>query len=171
MTRAFTLVASVLLIASTSPAADASQPHELPSVMVVSKSSNHNEVHYALSVDGACAPATRAPLRAYWRMRARGPDATEPLTSREARVLGLGGQVVAGDTLRFVVNGMPARTFIVHTARGANGGCTSYVETIIAGVPAQVLRIYVKERLFGVDYVLLTGRTADGKIVDERLHP
>lgn len=169
MTRAFTLVASVLLIASTSPAADASQqPHEL-SVMVVAKSSNRNEVHYAVSIDDGC--AARSPLRAYWRMRARGPDATEPLTSREAGVLGIGRQSVTGDTISFVVNGMPARTFIAHTTREQNGACTSFVETIIAGAPARVLGIYVKERLFGVDYVLLTGRTADGKIVDERLRP
>jgi hypothetical protein len=171
MTRAFVLVGSVLLIASTSPTAEASQSRELPSVMVVAKSSNRNEVHYAMSVDDACVPAKSAPMHAYWRMRARGPEVTEPLTRREAGVLGIGTQTVDGELVRFVVNGLPSRPFMAHIARGPDGACTSFVETTIAGAPARLLRIYVKERLFGVDYVLLSGRTADGKLVDERLRP
>lgn len=171
MTRAFVLVASALLIASTSPTADAAQSRELPSVMVVAKSSNKNEVHYAVTVDGACVPAKNAPVHAYWRMRARGPDVTEPLTRREASVLGVGTQAVTTDSVHFVVNGMPARTFIAHFTQNADGQCSSIVETTISGSPARVLGIYVKERLFGVDYVQLTGQTRDGAIVRERLNP
>ena len=79
-------------------------------------------------------------------MLERGPGVTEPLSRTEARV--------------------------AHTARVANGGaCTSWVETNIAGAQARLLGVYLKQRLFGVDYVLLTGRTADGKAVEERVSP
>ena len=171
MTRAFVLVASALLIASTSPTADASQARELPSVMVITKSSNRNEVHYALEVDAACAAVSATPVHPYWRMRMRGPNVIEALTRREAAVLGVGQQSVTNEGVRFVLNGMPSRTFSVHTERGADGACTSFVETTIAGAPARLLGIYVKERLFGVDYVLISGQTRDGRNVDERVRP
>lgn len=159
-------------MAMSSPSiASASQPYELPSLMVVSKSSNRNELHYAAYVDEKCAPATGTPVHAYWVMLERGPGVTEPLSRTEARMLGIASQDVSGDTIRFVVNGMPSRTFVAHTGRGADGTCTSSVETTIRGAQAQLLAVYVKQRLFGVDYVLLTGRTSDGKAVEERLSP
>lgn len=139
--------------------------------MVVSKSSNRNEVHYAAYVDENCAPATSTPLHAYWVMLERGPGVTEPLSRPEARVLGIASQDVSGDTIRFVVNGMPSRAFVAHTGRGIDGTCTSRIETTIGGAPARLLGVYVKERLFGVDYVLLSGRTPEGKSVQERVSP
>ncbi len=108
-------------------------------------------------------------MHPYWLMLERGPGVTEPLSSRELRVLGVASQDVAGDAIRFVVSGMPSRTFIAHTGRGADGVCTSWVETTIAGSEARLLGVYVKQKLFGVDYVLLTGRTQEGKPVQERL--
>lgn len=156
---------------SSGSVARASQPYELPSVMIVSKSSNRNEVHYAAYVDEQCAPATPRPVHAYWLMLERGPGITEPLSRGEARVLGIANQEVSGDAIRFVVSGMPSRTFVAHTGRGADGTCTSRVDTTIAGTQARLLSIHVKQSLFGVDYVLLTGSTADGKAVQERVSP
>jgi hypothetical protein len=87
-TAAFGL--AVLTSAAWSPqAASASQPAELPSAIVIAKSSNRNEVHYAVRVDDACAPYGPAPVRPYWRMLERGPKATEALRENELRVLGL----------------------------------------------------------------------------------
>jgi hypothetical protein len=171
MRRALLLVASVAAALSASPAAQASHPYELPSVMVVSKSSNRNEVHYAAYVDENCSPATKTPVHPYWLMLERGPGVTEPLSRNEARVLGVGTQEVSGDTIRFVVSGLPSRTFVAHTGRGPDGVCTSWVDTTIAGAEARLLGLYVKQRLLGVDYVQLTGRTPEGKVVEEQVRP
>jgi len=138
--------------------------------MVISKSSNKNELHYAAFVDERCAPATSTPVHAYWVMLERGPGVTEPLSRTEARLLGIASQEVSGDTIRFVVNGMPSRTFVAHTGR-VDGACTSWVETTIGKAQARLLGVYVKQRLFGVDYVLLSGRTPEGKAVEERVSP
>jgi len=139
--------------------------------MVVTKSSNSNEVHYAAYVDESCSPATRAPVHPYWLMRERGPLVREPLSRSELNVLGVASQEVSGDTIRFVVSGLASRAFVAHTGRGADGTCTSWVDTTIAGVEARLQGVYVKQRLFGVDYVLLTGQTSDGKAVQERVVP
>lgn len=171
MTNALLLVASVAGALSVTPVAPASQPYELPSVMIVTKSSNRNEVHYAAYVDENCSPSTKAPLHPYWLMLERGPGVTEPLTRNEAHVLGIGTQEVSGDTIRFVVSGLPSRTFVAHIGRGADGVCTSWVDTTIAGADARVLGVYAKQRFLGVDYVQLTGRTPEGKIVQEQVRP
>src|SRR4029077_1783951 len=121
------------------------QPYELPSVMVISKSSNKNEVHYAAYVDADCAPATRAPIHPYWRMLERGPNVTESLSRAELAVLGIARQEVSGDAIHFVVNGLTTKTFVAHTARGEGGACTSWVSTTIAGADAKVVRIWAKQ--------------------------
>jgi hypothetical protein len=43
------------------------------------------------------------------------------------------------------------------------------VGTTIAGVPARVGGVFVRQKLLGVDYVLLTGWSEDGKAVRERI--
>ena len=139
--------------------------------MVIAKSSNKNEVHYAARVDETCAPVTKAPVHPYWLMLERAPGVTEPLSPSELRVLGVASQEVSGDTISFVVSGMPSRTFFAHTGRGADGVCTSWVDTTIAGGEARLLGVYVKQRLLGVDYVQLTGRTPEGKVVAEQVRP
>jgi hypothetical protein len=139
--------------------------------MVIAKSSNKNEVHYAARVDKTCAPLTAAPVHPYWLMLEQGPGVTEPLSSSELRVLGVATQEVTGDTISFVVTGLPSRRFLAHTERGADGACTSWVDTTIMGAQAKLLGVYVKQRWLGVDYVQLTGRTAEGKVVQERVSP
>ena len=173
MKRVVALSSIALAAAAALPSspAQATQLHELPSILVVSKSSNRNQVRYAALVDDSCAPAGKSPVRPYWLMLERGPDATEELQPREQRVLGVDRQQVMGDTVQFALRGMPARTFVVHTGRAADGQCTSRVSTTIAGVPASVTGVFAQQSLFGVDYVLLTGRSEDGTLVRERVTP
>jgi hypothetical protein len=128
-------------------------------------------VHYAVSVDQSCAAVASAPVRAYWRMNEKGPDKIEGLTGRESAVLGVARQSGSSEGIEFAVRGMPGRTFVVHTGRAPDGSCTSSVDTTISGAQARLLRIYVKQKLFGVDYVLISGRTPGGKTVDERVNP
>jgi hypothetical protein len=104
-------------------------------------------------------------------MLERGPNVTEPLSERELRVLGLERQEVAGDTVQMALRGMPSRTFTVHTGRAADGRCSSWVGATIAGVPARVASVYVQQKLFGVDYVLVSGVTESGTVVRERVTP
>jgi hypothetical protein len=164
-------IATVVLAAWPSSTTSAAQLHELPSILVIAKSSNRNQVRYAALVDEMCAPAGQSPVRPYWLMLERGPDATEPLQPREEGLLGVARQQVSGDTVQFALRGMPSRTFTVHTVRGSDGRCTSWVGTSIAGVPTHVTGVYAQQSLLGIDYVLLTGRSDDGKVLHESVSP
>ena len=166
---AFTALA---LVASPSRDSHAPRLPELASVMVIAKSSNRNQVHYAVAVDKSCVPAGPAPVHPYWRMLERGPSVTQPLEASEQRVLGVDHQEVSRDTIQFALRGMPGRQFIVHTLRAGVGRCTSWVGTTIAGTRARLGSIFVQQKLFGsVDYVLLEGTTDDGSTVSERVSP
>jgi hypothetical protein len=151
--------------------ASATQLTELPSILVIAKSSNKNQVHYAELVDDSCVPAGRSPVHPYWRMLERGPAATEPLLDREQRMLGLARQEIEGDTVQIVVRAMPQRPITIRTWRGPDGGCSSSTEMTIAGVRARLDSVYVRQRLFGIDYILLTGWSKDGAVVRERVSP
>ncbi len=72
----------VLLISSATSMARSDAPRALP-LFTISKSENKNQVQFAINVDERCAPIGEAPVFAYWRMLEKGPDATEPLLSRE----------------------------------------------------------------------------------------
>ena len=172
ISRTLTAVGLAAGLTLTSPVAGAAvAQYELPSVMVITKSSNRNEVRYAAAVNDACVPVTNAPIRPYWQMLERGPNVTETLSSRELGVLGVTNQEVSGDEVSFAVNGMPSKTFVAHIGRDADRTCTSWVDTTIGGMKARLVSIHVKQRFLGVDYVLLTGRTQGGRIVEERVHP
>lgn len=172
MKRGIPLAGITLLLTSTALAMGATQePPELPSVLVVTKSDNRNELHYGAVVDPTCMPMTAAPLQPYWLMREHGPHVTEPLARRELGLLGVAHQEVDRDQIRFGVNAMPGRTFVAHLSRGADGTCASRVDSTIAGTPARVESVYAKLRFLGVEYVQLTGRTDDGRVVQERVHP
>ena len=162
---------TVLAASATLSSGTASAGHlfELPSVLVITKSSNKNQLHYAAQVDDACVPVGEAPVRPYWRMLEREPNETEPLLDGEERVLGLARQEVSGNTVQIALRAMPARTFTVHTQRAKDDRCSSWVGTTIAGVPARVGGVFVRQKLLGVDYVLLTGWSEDGKAVRERI--
>jgi hypothetical protein len=159
-----------LLLASPSGQARAAEVYELPSVLVIAKSSNKNQVHYAARVDDSCTPVGPSPVRAYWLMLEHGPHATEPLLDREKKMLGLERQEVSGNTVQFALRAMPGRTFVVHTS-WVDNQCSSWVGTTIAGVAARVTSVYVQQKLFGVAYVLLSGASEDGAAVRERVSP
>jgi hypothetical protein len=140
--------------------------------MVIAKSSNRNQVHYAVAVDESCNPSGAAPVHPYWRMLERGPSVTEPLEASEQRVLGVDRQEVGADTVQFALRGMPGRQFTVHTLRAGDGRCASWVGTSIAGARARLGGIFVQQGLFGsVKYVLLSGTADDGAAVSERVSP
>lgn len=151
--------------------ASAGQLSELPSALVITKSSNRNEVHYAALVDESCPPAGPSPVRPYWRMLERGPLATEPLLESEQHRLGVERQEVIGDRIQFALRGMPTRPITVRTWRASDGRCTSSAEMTIAGVPARLAGVYVRQTLFGVDYVVFTGWSEEGAVVRERVSP
>jgi hypothetical protein len=150
---------------STTKAAQAS---EIASALSIMKSSNKNQVHYAVAVDDACMPAGAAPVHAYWRMLEKSPDATEALSRGEERAFGIEKQDVDRDGVRVVLRGLPARTITIHT-RADGGKCVASATTTISGVSARISSVFVKIKLFGVDYVQLTGLADDGTIVKERL--
>jgi hypothetical protein len=151
--------------------AKAAQVCELPSVLSIEKSSNRNQVNYSALVDDGCAPAGPAPVKPYWLMLERGPNATEPLTRSEERVLGVEHQDVDGNQIRIALRGLPGRTITIETQRGPDGRCASVAEMKISGVEARVAGVWVKQKFLGIDYVLLTGWAEDGKVVRERVAP
>jgi hypothetical protein len=142
---------------------------EVSSALAIAKSTNRNQVHYAVQVDDACAPAGSAPVRPYWRMLEKSPDATEPLGHFEQRAFGIAKQDVDGENVRISLRALPARPITIHTQRGEGGKCTSSASATINGVPARIDNVFVKLKLFGVDYVQLTGIAKDGSVVRERL--
>ncbi len=142
---------------------------ELQSVVVINKSSNRNEVHYAVEVDATCAPLGPAPIRPYWRMLERGPNVTEQLSEGELRYLGVVLKSVRAGEVIFSLHAMPARLIAIRTSRGPDGQCAFSADMTIAGTPARLEHIYVQQKLLGIDYVLLTGVAADGAVVRERV--
>jgi hypothetical protein len=168
--RRLCVVLVVAAVALSGPAS-ARPILELPSVLVIAKSSNRNQVHYAVLLDESCAPVGLSPVRAYWRMLERGPLATEPLLDSEQRVLGVERQEVAGDRVQITLRGMPARGITVRTWRGSDGQCSSSAETTISGVRARLASVFIQQTLFGVDYVAFMGWSEDGALVHERVSP
>jgi hypothetical protein len=165
MMRTLLIAAALLFVAPVS----AAQSAEIPSALSIAKSSNKNQVHYAVQVDDACVPAGAAPVRAYWRMLEKSADATEPLARHEERAFGIERQDVDRDAVRITLRGLPGRVITIHTERGASGACAAMASTTIGGVAARISSVFVKIKLFGVDYVQLTGTTNDGSVVKERL--
>ena len=176
-------LASSLLVASClallAPAARPAGPEPVSrgvrSVFFVAKSENRNEVHYGVALDASCAPEGPAPVFAYWRMRERGPLATEPLLWREVSAYGVaepqriergerGGRVV------FRLNALPRRTIAIDTAPDGRG-CIATARAMIGGTAAALTSVFVQLRWpFGVDYLELSGRAiTDGRVVRERL--
>jgi hypothetical protein len=156
------------VVAGLSAAAGAAQASEIASGLVISKSSNRNEVRYSVQVDATCAPVGQSPVRPYWQMLERGAGVTEPLVNSELRAFGVERQDVVAGGVNVVLRGMPAREITIRTTKGPGGICTSSATTTIAGVAARLSDVFVRQKLFGVDYVQLTGLTSGGATVRER---
>jgi hypothetical protein len=166
------LAAALALVAGALPTqAHAAQALELSSALVITKSSNRNQVNYGIQVDDACSPAGPSPVRPYWRMLERGPSVIEPLSDQEQHVLGVGHQDVSGHVVHLTLRGMPNRAITIETGRSADGQCASSAQMTIANVPVRLASVFVQQRLFGVAYVLLSGWAGDGTLVQERVVP
>jgi hypothetical protein len=161
--------AALAAVVFSAPQSHATVSSEISSALAIAKSSNKNQVHYSVQVDDACAPTGAAPVHPYWRMLEKSPDATEPLGGMEQRAFGIARQDVEGDNVRISLRALPARPITIHTVRGNDGRCTSSASVTINGAPARIDNVYVKLKLFGVDYVQLTGIAEDGRVVRERL--
>jgi hypothetical protein len=151
---------------------------DVPSVFYIAKSENKNQVHYGLHLDASCVPVGNAPMHPYWRMLERGPQATEPLLAHEVSAYGFAEQSIqergpTGGRVYLKLHALPARPIVVETSAGSRGGCAVLARTVIGGMPASLTRVFVQLRWpFGVDYVLLSGRSlVDGQPVQERLSP
>jgi hypothetical protein len=155
-------------VAGTATAASAGQ---IPNALVISKSSNRNQVHYAVAVDGACVPVGASPVHPYWRMFERGTGAVEELRADEANVLGVARQAIQSSGVSLFIRGLPQRPITIRTWRDDSGTCASSVNMTIAGVPARVSDVHVQQSLFGVSYVEITGVSPSGALVRERVHP
>jgi hypothetical protein len=152
---------------------------DIGSVFFVAKSENRNQVHYGVHLDEACSPASNAPVFAYWRMLEHGPLATEPLLAHEYRAYGVGDQRVlaretreqGGGRVAVSLRALPARTIVV-TSRPQGDGCRADAATTIGGAPAALTSVYAKLGWpFGVSYLMLSGRSLDGREVRERVVP
>jgi Domain of unknown function (DUF4833) len=164
-----TALALVMALATLTAEAAPSRGGRIPSALIISKSSNRNEVHYTVEVDETCMPAGPQPVAPYWLMLERGPTVTETLSERELRYLGVAHQDVTPKGIDMTLRVLPRRVLTLHTWQTTSGQCTSSVDMTIAGAPAHLVSVFAQQSLFGVSYVLLTGIAADGMLVRERV--
>lgn len=163
--RLWWLVAIVLATGTARADAPAPPRASVP-LFSITKSENKNQIAYALYVDENCAPASGAPVFAYWKMFEKGPTRTAPMLSREAKAYGLVAQRVDGEKVRIALKAVPSKPIVIETSRGAQGACQALSTTTIAGVPAHLFDVYVRLKgIFGVDDLLLRGWSMDGKAV------
>jgi hypothetical protein len=160
------------LVSSSLPAhgAEAIPFREIP-LFIVTKSENRNHVVYALRVDERCMPLADAPIHPYWRMLEKGPQATEPLLSREERAYGVMKETVKSDVVRFTLHALPDREITVLAWR-AGEACSAAAWTRISGARARVLEVHaVLTWPFGVHHLVLRGTTREGRLVEETIEP
>ncbi|MCP3143536.1 DUF4833 domain-containing protein [Pyxidicoccus xibeiensis] len=154
------------------PAGQAAPARAADSAFFITRSTNRNQVHYGIRLDGDCKPQGAQPVHAYWRMLEKGETAVEPLLGRELPAYGLGDvqQVEStpkGWKVHVRLRAWPERVIGVDVFR-ENGRCAARAWTQLEGRPAQIDRIFVKTAWpTGVSYVLLSGTGADGRSVKE----
>jgi len=173
------LAAAVILAASRSGLADTSSPREFrdpPSIFLIAKSHNKNQVHYSVRTDEGCNVVGPEPLYGYWRMLEKRGE-IEAMLPSEVPAYGVASaqrieKAPQETTIRTRLNAVPDRPLVIKVT-GAGGRCEASATTSIAGVDAHLRWIYVRLSWpFGVDYVLLRGfRLSDGRPVEEKLQP
>ena len=149
-------------------------PHDITQVFTISKSENRNEVVYAIHLDDHCAPVGDAPVFAFWRMHEKGPTVIEPLLPREEAAYGIAGERVVergadGGKIELRLRALEKRPIVVDTK--LDGGlCRAWPTLSISGTDAYLYNVYVKLKLLGVDYLLLSGWATDrSRVVHERV--
>jgi hypothetical protein len=144
-------------------------------ILRIDKSENRNQVFYGARVDAACRPKGASPVYAYWRMRERGPNATENLLDHEQQAYGIEMQSVLarskqGGSVRVQLRAWPDRPVELQLFRAANG-CAARALLDIQGMRAILQSIYIDIGfLFSVNYALLRGiRITEGTPIHEKL--
>lgn len=140
-------------------------PHDVASLFTISKSENRNEVVYAIHLDANCEPIGDAPVYAFWRMHEDGPNVVAPLLPREESAYGIASQRVlahgaGGGRVDLALRALPSRSIELET-KPLEGRCEAWSQLRIAGERSYLYNIYVKVRLLGVDYLLLSGWAID----------
>lgn len=154
------------------PAGKALPARAADSAFFITRSTNRNQVHYGIRVDESCRPQGPQPVHAYWRMLEKGEANTEPLLHQEAPAYGLGDaqQVEAtphGWRVHIRLRAWPERLIDVDVFP-EEGHCAARAFTVMEGKVAQIERIFVKTKWpAGVEYVLLSGTSVDGRSVRE----
>jgi len=145
-------------------------------LFTIAKSENRNQVQYAIRVDELCRPSGQAPVFAYWRMREKGSDKTEPLLPQEIDAYGIALQTVVGrdptgGRVRLVLKAVRSREIAVETRRLDSAACMATATVRINGADARLFNVYAKLKWpFGVDYLMLRGFSLDGtRVVSEKL--
>lgn len=172
-------LAALALMSARAPVAQALPtfgPHDVESAFYVSKSENHNQVHYAVRLDAACHPDGARPVFGYWRRIRQGVRVDGPLDGLGTRYYGASDvQQVArtpeGGTVRMHVKAL-ARLPIVITIVKREGRCVARATTTIAKGDALLHHAHLQLGRFGltVRYIDLFGtRLSDGSAVKERI--
>jgi len=164
------------LVATPAAGAAEAGPSELPSAFFISKSDNHNQVHYAVAVDANCLPAGVAPVRPYWRMLEQGPGLTAPLLEREQQVYGIATQTVtrsaASGSITLALRALPQRPLTIVTRKDSTGTCRAAVYTVIQSQRARLYAIHVVLGWIGVDSLIIKGwARSDGHVLRETIEP
>lgn len=146
------------------------------SVFHISKSENHNEVHYSVRVDPKCHPVGPQPIFGYWRDYEKGPRAVSPLLSHELPAYGLMPvrsiePSDLGGKIRVSLRAFPERLLTVEIQR-AGSGCAARAVTTLQKQSAVLNSIFVQIGfLFSVEYAIARGaRLPDGAALQEKLH-
>ena len=172
MRKLWPLLVAFALLPAPASADDARR--EIPSAFFIAKSENKNQVHFAVALDGQCAPLGDAPVQAYWRRLEKGPGINAPLLPREQGAYGLASQAVLarhtdGGTIRVTLSAVPGRPVTIETSRESDGTCSSTARMIIASQSGRLQYVYVKLGFVSVDYLLLVGKDAAGGELKERI--
>jgi len=166
--RVASLAAAALLVLAAPSLADPLPhfgPHDVASLFSISKSENKNAVVFGIRLDEQCAPVGDAPVYEFWRMYEKGPHVIEPLLSREQEAYGISSQRVlppgdASGRVEITLRALPKRPVVVET-RPRDGTCEAWSVVTIAGESGYLYNVYVKLRLLGVDFILLSGWATD----------
>ncbi|WP_437828593.1 DUF4833 domain-containing protein [Sorangium sp. So ce1153] len=150
-------------------------PSDVRSAFFIAKSENRNQVHYAVRLDSNCMPYGERPVFPYWRELERVPDTTSRLTALEEPAYGIAHQDVTSregtGIVRFALRALPSRPLVIETTR-RDGGCKAVASLQIAGVNAQLRRVFVHLKWpFGIDHIVLSGAAEGGRAVTEKLKP
>ncbi len=152
-------------------------PNDLPTLFVIAKNIDRNEVQYGIHLDKDCVPVGDEPIYAYWRQFERGANVTEDLNFLDKTVYGIGGQWVLqrsadGSKVLMKVKASGERGIAILVKKNESGKCVSDTVATIAGQRAHLDRVFVHVPGFmRVDWVEIRGTAAsDHKPIVERVN-